>query len=123
MAMYFIENAHMLYENDNVKTLRLVASVNNGLSVTQFNAGFQDCLRRIVKGTSGSKPLVKGPSVKGTGPLVKGNLDYKQVIIDCIGSNQSIMLGQPIETELNSYCLINWTNKTEVPSESAFILV
>jgi hypothetical protein len=112
MAMYFIENAHMLYENDNVKTLRLVASVNNGLSVTQFNAGFQDCLRRIVKGTS---------SVKG--PLVKGNLDYKQVIIDCIGSNQSIMLGQPIETELNSYCLINWTNKTEVPSESAFILV
>ena len=101
MAMYFIENAHMLYENDNVKTLRLVASVNNGLSVTQFNAGFQDCLRRIIK----------------------GNLDYKQVIIDCIGSNQSIMLGQPIETELNSYCLINWTNKTEVPSESAFILV
>ncbi len=116
MAMYFIENAHMLYENENVKTLRLVASVNNGLSVTQFNAGFQDCLRRIVKGTSGSKPSVKGP-------LVKGNLDYKQVIIDCIGSNQTIMLGQPIETELNSYCLINWTNKTEVPSESAFILV
>lgn len=123
MAMYFIENAHMLYENDNVKTLRLVASVNNGLSVTQFNAGFQDCLRRIVKGTSGSKPSVKGPLVKGTGPSVKGNLDYKQVIIDCIGSNQTIMLGQPIETELNSYCLINWTNKTEVPSESAFILV
>jgi hypothetical protein len=117
MAMYFIENAHMLYENDNIKTLRLVASVNNGLSVTQFNAGFQDCLRRIVKGTGS----VKGPLVKG--PSVKSNLDYKQVIIDCIGSNQSIMLGQPIETELNSYCLINWTNKTEVPNESAFILV
>jgi hypothetical protein len=112
MAMYFIENAHMLYENDNVKTLRLVASVNNGLSVTQFNAGFQDCLRRIIKGTGSLK-----------GPLVKGNLDYKQVIIDCIGSNQTIILGQPIETELNSYCLINWTNKTEVQSESAFILV
>jgi len=69
-------------------------------------------LRRIIKGTGSLK-----------GPLVKGNLDYKQVIIDCIGSNQSIMLGQPIETELNSYCLINWTNKTEVQSESAFILV
>jgi hypothetical protein len=101
MALYFIENAHMLYENDNMKTLRLVASINNGLNIDKFNAGFQDCLRRIVK----------------------MNLDYKIVTMDCIGDNASIMLGQPLEQEQSAYYLINWTCKTAVLPENALIVV
>jgi hypothetical protein len=85
MAMYFIENAHMLYETNNAKTLRLVASINNGLSLDKFNAGFQDCLRRIVK----------------------MNLDYKMITMDCIGDNANIVLGQPLEQRSNAYYLIN----------------
>jgi hypothetical protein len=101
MALYFIENAHMLYENENMKTLRLVASINNGLDIDKFNAGFQDCLRRIVK----------------------INLDYKIVTMDCIGDNTSIVLGQPLEEEQSAYYLINWTCKTAVLPENALIVV
>lgn len=101
MALYFIENAHMLYENENIKTLRLVASINNGLNIDKFNAGFQDCLRRIVK----------------------INLDYKIVTMDCIGDNASIMLGQPLEQEQSAYYLMNWTCKTTVSPENALIVV
>ena len=86
MALYFIENAHMLYETNNAKTLRLVASINNGLTMDKFNAGFQDCIRRIVK----------------------SNLDYKLVTLDCVGDNATIVLGQPIEQTANAYYLINY---------------
>ncbi len=101
MALYFIENAHTLYENENIKTLRLVASVNNGLSMEKFNAGFQDCLRRIVK----------------------MNLDYKRVWIECIGDNGSIILGEPIERIEYEYYLINLVNKTKVDVNKAIMVI
>ncbi len=103
LAMYFIEDAHMLYEETGHKALRLVASINNGLDPVKFNAGFQDCLRRIVK----------------------SNLDFKMVIMDCIGDTKQIQMDKTLWQTSGAYYLINMAqpNAADEFYERAFVLV
>ena len=107
LAMYFIENAHMLYEKKTEKTLRLIASINNGLTPELFNHGFMECLKK----------------------LIKQNLDFKMLLIDNIGHNAQIIENakqnrryQLVEETPGSYYFINWLFPHKVTCEKAFIL-
>ncbi len=102
LAMYFIENAHMLYEKTSAKTLRLVASINNGLTDELFQQGFAECLRK----------------------LIKQNLDYKILLVDNVGHNAQIMKnkGEIIAETTGAYYFINWLFFNRVERERAFIL-
>jgi hypothetical protein len=105
LAMYFIENAHTLYERERETTnkgLKLVASINNGLTEPLFFQGFLECLRK----------------------LQKRNLDFKMLLIDDIGHNQQLMMQlEPIEKTTGSYYFINWMFPHTVMREKAFILL
>ena len=103
LAMYFIENAHMLYEKTLAKTLRLVASINNGLSPEQFQQGFGECLRK----------------------LIKQNLDYKILLVDSVGHNAEIMKnkGDILAETTGAYYFINWLCFNKFDRERVFILV
>ena len=108
MAMYFVEDAHMLFENTTIKTLRLLASINNGLSPQTFQQGFVECLRR----------------------LVKKNADFKALLMDDVGHNSQIMeiMKQDNKFEVNAetaggYYFINWLFLNKVNKENIFILL
>jgi hypothetical protein len=103
LAMYFIENAHMLYEKTLAKTLRLVASINNGLSDALFQQGFGECLRKIMK----------------------QNLDFKILLVDNVGHNAQIMKNKSdiLAETTGAYYFINWLCFNKFDRERAFILV
>ena len=108
LAMYFIEDAHMLYEKGVIgehtnKGLRLVASINNGLTPELFFQSFMECIRKIQK----------------------QNLDYKMLLIDDIGHNEQLMqlMNGTIEKTTGAYYFINWMFPHKVLREKAFILV
>lgn len=103
LAMYFIENAHMLHEKTSNKTLRLVASINNGLSDALFQAGFGECLRK----------------------LMRQNLDYKILLVDDVGHNAQIMENKSdiVAETTGAYYFINFLFFNKVDKKRAFILV
>jgi len=141
LAMYFIEDAHTLYEKEGEasdrkggeasdrqggdqeggeasdqegaskkapsaptkKGLRLVASINNGLTSELFFQGFLECLRK----------------------LQKRNLDFKMLLVDNIGHNETIMqmMSGLAETTAGAYYFINWMFPHKVAREKSFILV
>jgi len=107
LAMYFIEDAHTLYEKEGTsltkKGLRLVASINNGLTNELFFQGFLECLRK----------------------LQKRNLDFKMMWIDNIGHNETIMqmMNGFLEKTTGAYYFINWMLAHKVLREKTFILV
>jgi hypothetical protein len=105
LAMYFIENAHMLYEKTTSNTLRRVASFNNGLSDDLFQQGFIECLHKIIK----------------------QNLDYKMLLIDNVGHNSQIMenmknICQNVAETSGAYYFLNWLFFNKVNRERVFIL-
>ena len=102
LAMYFIEDAHTHYEQGAKKSLRLVASINNGLSESLFFQGFLECLRK----------------------LQKRNLDFKMLLIDDIGHNEQLMMQlEPVEKTTGAYYFINWMFPHKVMREKMFIMV
>jgi len=102
LAMYFIEDAHTHYEQGAKKSLRLVASINNGLSESLFFQGFLECLRK----------------------LQKRNLDFKMLLIDDIGHNEQLMMQlEPVEKTTGAYYFINWMFPHKVMREKTFIMV
>jgi len=102
LAMYFIEDAHTHYEEGAKKSLRLVASINNGLSDELFFQGFLECLRK----------------------LQKRNLDFKMLLIDDIGHNEQLMMQlDPVEKTTGAYYFINWMFPHKVMREKTFIMV
>ena len=102
LAMYFIEDAHTHYEQGAKKSLRLVASINNGLSDELFFQGFLECLRK----------------------LQKRNLDFKMLLIDDIGHNEQLMMQlEPVEKTTGAYYFINWMFPHKVMREKTFIMV
>jgi len=102
LAMYFLENANMLYEKTSAKTLRLVASINNGLSADMFQQGLADCLRK----------------------LIKQNLDYKILLIDNIGHNSQVVIppNQLMAETTGAYYFINWLFVDRIVRDRAFLL-
>jgi len=102
LAMYFIEDAHTHYEQGAKKSLRLVASINNGLSDELFFQGFLECLRK----------------------LQKRNLDFKMLLIDDIGHNEQLMMQlEPVEKTTGAYYFINWMFPHKVMREKTFMVV
>jgi len=102
LAMYFIEDAHTHYEQGAKKSLRLVASINNGLTESLFFQGFLECLRK----------------------LQKRNLDFKMLLIDDIGHNEQLMMQlEPVEKTTGAYYFINWMFPHKVMREKTFIMV
>ncbi len=101
LAMYFIEDAHTHYEQGAKKSLRLVASINNGLSESLFFQGFLECLRK----------------------LQKRNLDFKMLLIDDIGHNEQLMMQlEPVEKTTGAYYFINWMFPHKVMREKTFFV-
>jgi hypothetical protein len=109
LAMYFIEDAHTLYEKENEKAsptkkgLRLVASINNGLTSELFFQGFLECMRK----------------------LQKRNLDFKMLLVDNIGHNEIVMqmMNDLAEQTTGAYYFINWMFPHKVAREKTFIMV
>jgi hypothetical protein len=103
LAMYFIEDAHTLYEQTTEKTVRLVASINNGLTDKLFYQGFLECFRK----------------------LQKRNLDFKRLLVDNIGHNSIVANQMPglIEETAGAYYFINWLFPHKLQREKVFILV
>ena len=118
IAMYFIEDAHMLYEHvadHGGKTLRLVATVsaslatdNQGDVASFLYLGFLEALAKIIK----------------------QNADYKMLLVDGLGSNQMIcekMIEDKqimkLTTTTGAYYFVNWAYRKTWESKDVFILV
>ena len=116
IAMYFIEDAHMLYEHvadHGGKTLRLVATIaDNGALDSSIApliySGFQEALAKIIK----------------------QNADYKMLLVDSMGANQMIIRyleRDPAITHLTTttgaYYFVNWAYRDVWESDKVFMLV
>jgi hypothetical protein len=111
IAMYFIEDAHMLYEHvadHGGKTLRLVATVSLTTDSSFLYLGFLEALAKIIK----------------------QNADYKMLLVDGLGSNQLIcekMIEDKqmmkLTTTTGAYYFVNWAYRKTWESKDVFILV
>ena len=111
VAMYFIEDAHMLYEyvdDHGGKTLRLVATITMDTDVASIYAGFVCALAKISK----------------------QNADYKMLLVDSVGDNQKIIQCLERDTRIihitttsGAYYFVNWAYRTVWESDKVFMLV
>jgi len=116
IAMYFIEDAHMLYEHvadHGGKTLRLVATIADNGALNSSIApliysGFQEALAKIIK----------------------QNVDYKMLLVDSMGANQMIIRylerDQTIThltTTTGAYYFVNLAYRDVWESDKVFMLV
>jgi hypothetical protein len=115
IAMYFIEDAHMLYEHvadHGGKTLRLVATISHASLDSSIApliySGFQEALAKIIK----------------------QNADYKMLLVDSMGANQMIIRylerDQAIThltTTTGAYYFVNWAYRDVWESNKVFMLV
>jgi hypothetical protein len=118
IAMYFIEDAHMLYEHvadHGGKTLRLVATVS--ASLTTDNQG--DVASFLYLGF-----------LEALAKIIKQNADYKMLLVDGLGSNQMIcekMIEDKqmmkLTTTTGAYYFVNWAYRKTWESKDVFILV
>jgi hypothetical protein len=110
-AMYFIEDAHMLYEyvdDHGGKTLRLVLTIIMDTDLALIYGGFVGALAKISK----------------------QNADYKMLLVDSVGDNQKIIAYLErdsriihITTTSGAYYLVNWAYRHVWESNEVFILV
>ena len=116
IAMYFIEDAHMLYEHvadHGGKTLRLVATIAGNVALDSsitplIYSGFQEALSKIIK----------------------QNADYKMLLVDSMGANQMIIRyleRDPaiihLTTTTGAYYFVNWAYRDVWESDKMFMLV
>jgi len=136
IAMYFIENAHMLYEqidDHGGKTLRLVASlvapslVAPSLVYTRVNPSLLDPSLTISQDTN---HLFYSGFCQCLRKIIKQNGDYKMLLVDSLGANQIILryLEQDkqmmrLTTTTGAYYFINWAYREVWQSDKVFMLV
>jgi len=111
VAIYFIEDAHMLYEHiddHGGKTLRLVATITMDTDLASIYAGFAGALAKIRK----------------------QNADYKMLLVDSVGDNQKIIQCLErdariihITTTSGAYYFVNWSYQNVWESDKVFMLV
>ena len=122
IAMYFIEDAHMLYEHvadHGGKTLRLVATV----SLTTDEKPHPTT-------SSGSASFLYLGFLEALAKIIKQNADYKMLLVDGLGSNQ-VICEKMIEdkqimkltTTTGAYYFVNWAYRKTWESKDVFILV
>jgi hypothetical protein len=121
IAMYFIEDAHMLYEHvadHGGKTLRLLATI----SLTTDEKTHPTT-------SSGDSFLYLG-FLEALAKIIKQNADYKMLLVDGLGSNQ-VICEKMIEdkqimkltTTMGAYYFVNWAYRKTWESKEVFILV
>jgi hypothetical protein len=117
IAVYFIEDALMLYEqvaDHGGKTLRLlaIAAANAATNAATIKSviydGFCQCLSKIIK----------------------QNADYKMLLVDSVGDNQKIIAHLErdsriihITTTSGAYYFVNWAYRQVWESDKVFMLV
>lgn len=112
IAVYFIEDALMLYEqvaDHGGKTLRLLAiAATTPHMASVIYDGFCQCLAKIIK----------------------QNADYKMLLVDGIGANQMICKSliedkqmMRLTTTTGAYYFVNWAYRNVWESPNVFILV
>jgi hypothetical protein len=114
IAMYFIEDAHMLYEHvadHGGKTLRLLATISTSLGAVDTSFLYLGFLEALAK-------------------IIKQNADYKMLLVDGLGSNQMIcekMIEDKqmmkLTTTTGAYYFVNWAYRKTWESKDVFILV
>ncbi len=110
-ALYFIEDAHMLYEyvdDHGGKTLRLVLTITMDTDFASIYGGFVCAMAKISK----------------------QNADYKMLLVDSVGDNQKIIAHLErdsriihITTTSGAYYFVNWAYRQVWESDKVFMLV
>jgi hypothetical protein len=127
IAVYFIEDALMLYEqvaDHGGKTLRLLA-IANAQAATPSQAA--------------TSPIANAPPMDSViydgfcqclAKIIKQNADYKMLLVDGIGANQMICKSliedkqmMRLTTTTGAYYFVNWAYRNVWESEKVFILV
>jgi hypothetical protein len=140
IAMYFIEDAHMLYEHvadHGGKTLRLVATVSASLASASLASA------SLASASLASATVDLGVDNQGDvasflylgflealAKIIKQNADYKMLLVDGLGSNQ-VICEKMIEdkqmmkltTTTGAYYFVNWAYRKTWESKDVFILV
>ena len=120
IAMYFIEDAHMLYEHvadHGGKTLRLLASLTTDEKTQPTTS-------------SGSASFIYLGFLEALAKIIKQNADYKMLLVDGLGSNLLIcekMIEDKqimkLTTTTGAYYFVNWAYRKTWESKDVFILV
>lgn len=126
IAMYFIEDAHMLYEHvadHGGKTLRLVATVSASASLTTDEKPHPTT-------SSGSASFLYLGFLEALAKIIKQNADYKMLLVDGLGSSLLIcekMIEDKqimkLTTTTGAYYFVNWAYRKTWESKEVFILV
>ena len=125
IAVYFIEDALMLYEqvaDHGGKTLRLLA-------IALANASVQAATPSIANTTPMDSIIYDG-FCQCLAKIIKQNADYKMLLVDGIGANQMICKSliedkqmMRLTTTTGAYYFVNWAYRNVWESEKVFILV
>ncbi len=130
IAMYFIEDAHMLYEHvadHGGKTLRLVATVSASLASASLASATVDL---GVDNQGDVASFLYLGFLEALAKIIKQNADYKMLLVDGLGSNQ-VICEKMIEdkqmmkltTTTGAYYFVNWAYRKTWESKDVFILV
>jgi hypothetical protein len=128
IAVYFIEDALMLYEqvaDHGGKTLRLLAIALATPSIALANASTNSSAI-----TSPMDSVIYDGFCQCLAKIIKQNADYKMLLVDGIGANQMICKSliedkqmMRLTTTTGAYYFVNWAYRNVWESEKVFILV
>lgn len=137
IAVYFIEDALMLYEqvaDHGGKTLRLLAIANATPSIANTFATPSIAAANTAANAATNAATIKSVIYDGfcqcLSKIIKQNADYKMLLVDGIGANQ--MINQcliedkrmmRLTSTTGSYYLVNWAYQKVWESANVFILV
>lgn len=135
IAVYFIEDALMLYEqvaDHGGKTLRLlaIAAANAAATPSIANATPSIAAANAATNAATIKSVIYDSFCQCLSKIIKQNADYKMLLVDGIGANQ--MINQcliedkrmmRLTSTTGSYYLVNWAYQKVWESANVFILV
>jgi hypothetical protein len=134
IAVYFIEDALMLYEqvaDHGGKTLRLLAIANVFAtpSIALANASANASTNSSAT-TSPMDSIIYDGFCQCLAKIIKQNADYKMLLVDGIGANQMICKSliedkqmMRLTSTTGAYYFVNWAYRKMWESEKVFILV
>jgi hypothetical protein len=128
IAVYFIEDALMLYEqvaDHGGKTLRLLAIALATPSIAFANASTNSSAT-----TPPMDSIIYDGFCQCLAKIIKQNADYKMLLVDGIGANQMICKSliedkqmMRLTSTTGAYYFVNWAYRNVWESEKVFILV
>uniref|UniRef100_A0A6C0B6A9 Uncharacterized protein n=1 Tax=viral metagenome TaxID=1070528 RepID=A0A6C0B6A9_9ZZZZ len=131
IAVYFIEDALMLYEqvaDHGGKTLRLLAIALATPSIASVQAATPSIAN--VPNTPPMDSIIYDGFCQCLAKIIKQNADYKMLLVDGIGANQMICKSliedkqmMRLTTTTGAYYFVNWAYRNVWESEKVFILV